>query len=545
MSSKKHVLSLMETLLSEDGVSIKDAANAIEVSRSKFESLFRRFPERSTEYELEDVIGLISYLIGKNACSVVDAMLLVDYCGLGISGVAKLAELFPFRDLIAVYFSQLASAISTEVDDSDQLRLSVYKDFETFTGSRLIESSDSEETLELLQLSQITRKYLKDTEKSVDYSTKRHAGFLAQLEVIGRDMHSSDFDPLTMAERLSNLKQKSFAPDAKSIQYAVEENESLLLLRSGRLDAARDKLQNLEAAVARIDTEAGTRVEANRGAEKHFAGQYEVAITHYTKAIAQAKTNKNYLVQSFAENGLAGCLTELGQYEDANNHYLNALRYADECGHLERTAYVYANLGILYMYLRDFAHALKFVNVAHRYAVHLNHLELKIQTLLSRGEILTAIGQYDVANEDLQSAKSMAASATNEWLTFEIDLAISRWLLWQDALSDCQSVLSRLIEKACDQSHPMFVLKSIYYYALTLIQESHLDTWQAILQMPIDMDVQHEMRSASSYQWDNLHREAERMIVPVSNDICIELVGQIKSIVSAKEEGGHASPSSL
>lgn len=191
-------------------------------------------------------------------------------------------------------------------------------------------------------------------------------------------------------------------------------NLGLTLLRLGRLEEARDRLEEaMSFFAASGERKAESAALNNLGLAHFWLGDPESARACHERSLEIGRELGDPRGVAYCLNGLAKLLTEMGRYDEARDRYKESLRIKRELGDRAGIASGLGNLGILLRKQGDLNGAERLQREALELRVELGLRHGILEALVNFAEIAAARGRAEQAATLMGAAEALAAELSS------------------------------------------------------------------------------------------------------------------------------------
>ncbi len=136
--------------------------------------------------------------------------------------------------------------------------------------------------------------------------------------------------------------------------------------------------------------------------------EYETAIDYYRQALSLASRGGNIRNQGVWLANLGNAYYEIKEVAKALEHYLRALEYAREEQDYSYVATLLSTIGVYYYNLKQYENALRYFDESLHLARQTGNMQITVQDLLYRGELLDCLGRGKDAARALEQGEALA-----------------------------------------------------------------------------------------------------------------------------------------
>lgn len=136
--------------------------------------------------------------------------------------------------------------------------------------------------------------------------------------------------------------------------------------------------------------------------------EYETAIDYYRQALSLAHRGGNIRNQGVWLANLGNAYYEIKEVALALEYYLRALEYAREEQDYSYVATLLSTIGVYYYNLRHYENALRYFDESLHLARQTGNMQITVQDLLYRGEVLDCLGLGDEGGRAIDQGEALA-----------------------------------------------------------------------------------------------------------------------------------------
>ena len=224
-------------------------------------------------------------------------------------------------------------------------------------------------------------------------------------------------------------------------------------------EAARACTEALEFFTVLGDTSWLSDINIQFGAIAKAQGRYEEAVEHYLEALALSKETDDKGRSALVYNYLGGLYKTQKQYEKALENYEMALSLVRKIDLTRGISACLTNMADTHNLLKQYDKAIQY---------HLEALQLKRETndkvgearvLNSLGIVFNNLEEYNKAEEHFEAALSLAAEIGDDWLISAIEYGLIRSAVGKGNYRESIEMAQRLIKNVKTYADPDFELR--------------------------------------------------------------------------------------
>lgn len=436
-------------------------AAGITITRNQFNSRYRRRPSVATRYDAKEVSCLIEgFSKGATGCTPFEALLLYSWANIGIHQLHLLEEdLYP-KESIRKALNVFLDMVDEEFDYfDDKVRASVKETLpETSTDS----IDNLQPTRKAISIrSVIPRRAIRVLEKH------KSASLDSKIEMLRDAIWRGDYTEAK--HRILDFRTKHAATQAKSQEAQLLHYWGIMQTNQGLFDDAEHNLAKAYQIAQQHCPEFAVQILANRGANASYRGNWPLAKHFLGQALhATTEEHPNVAVDVYARSSLGNLAEYVGQFDNAQQHYDDALRIAEAHHLTERIGYLQMSLGTLAIKRGYLFQAEKHLTTAHSIAVENLLPLLRISTVLSFSHLDLARQSVIDADGRLCFALDSTQLYGMDGLQQQVEIAAGRLCLVTDDYRRARDIFYHIMHE-CRYNDSYLITFACVGFALALI----------------------------------------------------------------------------
>lgn len=424
MVNKRYIIELVSELqyrskqLYQDVVAKIDSSTDLAMTIGVFQSKFRRFPERHTTYDVDEVKALIdafrSKKTGKPVCTPFESILFCSWAGLGIGSLGNIGKLYPHN----IYQHALNLSLQLPIDElnwfDEETRVhikSLLKQAEFEAFDRLIPKEDVTNSGH----SETRSPDWADISKSkIDIAPISFNDVVRMLQYANKSVDDGKFD--TAEATLYKLLHKVDHHQREQVSDLFQEIGTQQI-RKSQYEAAEKNLTQALKLTSNFQSIQQAVIQANLGSSAYYQGKIDAANRHYVQALKFAESSSETNVMAFLHNSIGLIANEQMLFVQAQRHYLKALQLAQKINHTERLGYIYLNQAVTFIQTDNDDNAIKTLQLGLSQANQLNNTELFVHLNWNKAVIHNRSGKINLGEQILKQNVYIAEDNGHIWLT--------------------------------------------------------------------------------------------------------------------------------
>lgn len=493
MLQKSYVIQLVKELKDRSSQSYKDviakmdSVPGVVMSHGVFQSKFRRFPERQTNYETKEIVELIQAFSnkGKLVCSPFEAILLCSWTGVSVGALGDIRKFFKADEFDVALRVSMRIAV-------DQIRW-----FEPEERGQILALLEKEAQVEEDHFIPFFAKSPPVTDSLITilrnppekpssgaYDEFEHLDHRDIAHLIARaadDIHIGNHQETeSFLGKLVSGGQHRYSNFLGDAHHYL----GLVSIKKANYFEAREYLEKAFKLRGDSDETARARILGNMGANAFYQGLYSEAEGHYLQSLEIATENKHHNLILFNTNSLATVHHEKGDYNAAAKLYEKALKLAVESNDLDRIAYIYKSIGGLNERFHQIELSKKAYLKSLEYTNRIANTELFIQLNLYLGVLETQYGRSLEGEYLLKQAVILSRDTAHVNLEIGAIVSLGIYYLQEHKWDVAVHSFHETLEMSLSTRNYYWISMSVYGVALSKMLKTYVvgnsDTAQAI-----------------------------------------------------------------